>query len=52
MIWICIIIILSLLVYLSPYVDIFTDYRDKKHIIIWFNSKGRRKHFDLMGNSE
>lgn len=31
----------------NPYFDIFKDYRDKNHIIIWYNSKKERKYFDL-----
>ena len=52
MIWVILIIVLVLLIYLNPYIDIFTDYRSKKHILIWFNFKGVRKHFDIMGNSK
>jgi len=31
----------------NPYFDVFKDYRDKNHIIIWYNSKKERKYFDL-----
>ena len=43
-------ILTTLIIYFNIYVDIFRDYRDKLHIIIWYTYKDRRKYIDLIGS--
>lgn len=50
MIWI--IIILFLIFYLRPWIDIYTDYRGIKHIILWYtNLKGERNYINIGGQN-
>ena len=52
MMYIILLLIVICLFFFSPYIDIFTDYRGKKHIIIWYSIRGRRKFVNLLGNQE
>lgn len=33
----------------KPYLDIFRDYRDQLHIILWYDWCGNRKYINLLG---
>jgi len=54
MIFFIIFLILLLLVFASPWIDIFTDYRGIKHIILWYTNMvtGERKFIDLIGGDQ
>lgn len=45
-----IITIVFLFLIFNPYIDIYTDYRGKNHMILWYNKNGERKHIDLIGS--
>ena len=50
MIWVIIVLIFLILILSSPYIDIYRDFEDKLHIIIWYtNHNNERKHFNLIG---
>lgn len=43
-----IILFLIVCICISPHFDFFKDYRDKKHLIIWYNDiKGNRKYIQV-----
>lgn len=43
------IILLIILYFINPYIDMFRDYRGKKHMIIWYNNiiTNERKYYQL-----
>ena len=48
-----IILLFALCLYLFlPYIDSYTDYRGKKHIVIWYTFNGERKFINLIGSQE
>lgn len=52
MIWILLLIIIMLF-YFQPWVDVYTDYRNQEHIVLWYtNLKGTRSYLNIVGNRE
>lgn len=48
-------ILLALFIIYSPYLDIYKDYRDKYHIILWYNSykkDKKREYINIIGDPE
>ena len=54
MILLIILTILLVVIYkvYDPYIDIFDDYREEYHIILWYNHKGKRKFINIVGNQQ
>lgn len=51
MIWILLIILL--IFYFRPWIDIYTDYKEIKHIVLWYtNFKGKRMFINLIGSQK
>ena len=51
MIWILLIILL--IFYFRPWIDIYTDYKGIKHIVLWYtNLKGKRMFINLIGSQK
>ena len=50
MIWILLFLLLAMF-YFQPWVDYYIDYREKKHIVLWYNSIfGKRNFINIIGN--
>ena len=48
---IILIILYTIIVYLHPWIDSYTDYRNIKHVVLWYtNFRGERKYYDLIGS--
>lgn len=48
MMYLILILILVVLLVLQPYLDIYTDYKNETHIIVWYNSfTGKRKFLKI-----
>jgi len=51
MMYLILILILVVLLVLQPYLDIYSDYKNETHIILWYNSfTGKRKYFNIKGS--
>ena len=52
---ICIIllILVAIITYSHPWIDVFTDYRGVKHRVLWYtNLKGERVFINLIGGDQ
>lgn len=54
MIYLIIFIIIFTILYsiYDPFIDIFEDYRGEKHIMLWYNKKGKRKFINIIGSQQ
>ena len=53
MIYLVIFIVFFIIIFYKiydPFVDMFEDYRGEKHIILWYNYKGKRKSINIIGS--
>lgn len=49
MIWI-ILLIWTIIIYTHPWIDVYKDFRGKRHIVIWYtNFKEERKFVEIGG---
>lgn len=45
-----IIFLISIYTIYEPYIDIFKDYRNEYHVILWYNQGNKRKFINLIGD--
>lgn len=52
MIWILLLLLIAMF-YFQPWVDCYKDYRNKKHIVLWYTDIfGKRNFINIVGNQE
>lgn len=46
-------ILYGIIVYMHPWFDYYSDYREQKHLVLWYtNLKGKRVFINLIGNQQ
>lgn len=42
-------VLIMLVIYFNPYIDIYYDYRNNLHIVFWYSYRNKRNYVNILG---